>query len=303
MGKAITSFDRINFGDSQSIYVLRDDVNDIHDNINVRALGFIKVGYKPLFVIDAQGKQFEVRPLCILDFYVVEEMQRQGCGKALFDHMIHDLKLRPAQLAVDRPSAKFKSFLRKHYGLVHTIPQVNNFVIFDGFFRYNNPKRQRNRLTDDFSDRRRYQHYVKNQNSRRLTESALPRLNPKVVSEHKSSEQVCQKADQIEHKHELEKVKTVTNQPVEQPISINRNVTSDPLLHKRKPCPPPPITVDKMPHQFAPRLRDENYGAFLAQWHPRNNARHRSNHSNVSARHYSRHNSAFKIFGLIDKHH
>jgi len=38
-------------------------------------------------------------------------------------------------LAVDRPSPKFLSFLQKHYNLKSVIPQVNNFVIFEGFFR------------------------------------------------------------------------------------------------------------------------------------------------------------------------
>ena len=41
----------------------------------------------------------------------------------------------PQHLAIDRPSPKFLSFLQKHYGLKAPIPQVNNFVIFDSFFR------------------------------------------------------------------------------------------------------------------------------------------------------------------------
>ena len=40
----------------------------------------------------------------------------------------------PQQLAIDRPSEKFLSFLYKHYGLEHILPQMNNFVIFNGFF-------------------------------------------------------------------------------------------------------------------------------------------------------------------------
>ena len=32
-------------------------------------------------------------------------------------------------------------------------------MIFDGFFKYNNVKRNRNRLVDDFSDRRARSHY------------------------------------------------------------------------------------------------------------------------------------------------
>jgi len=38
-------------------------------------------------------------------------------------------------LAIDRPSPKFLSFLQKHYNMKATVPQVNNFVIFNGFFR------------------------------------------------------------------------------------------------------------------------------------------------------------------------
>ncbi|XP_010182255.1 PREDICTED: alpha-tubulin N-acetyltransferase 1, partial [Mesitornis unicolor] len=40
----------------------------------------------------------------------------------------------PWRLAIDRPSEKLLGFLRKHYGLEDAIPQVNNFVIFEGFF-------------------------------------------------------------------------------------------------------------------------------------------------------------------------
>jgi len=39
--------------------------------------------------------------------------------------------------AVDRPSPKFLAFLAKHYNLKVLIPQVNNFVIFEGFFTNN----------------------------------------------------------------------------------------------------------------------------------------------------------------------
>nr|XP_029510363.1 alpha-tubulin N-acetyltransferase 1-like isoform X1 [Oncorhynchus nerka] len=37
-------------------------------------------------------------------------------------------------MAYDRPSPKFLSFLEKHYCLKNSVPQVNNFVVFDGFF-------------------------------------------------------------------------------------------------------------------------------------------------------------------------
>ena len=73
-------------------------------------------------------------PLCVLDFYVQESRQRSGCGKALFEYMLNDQKFEPKFMAVDRPSPKLLAFLRKHYNLAKPIPQVNNYVIFDGFF-------------------------------------------------------------------------------------------------------------------------------------------------------------------------
>lgn len=42
--------------------------------------------------------------------------------------------MEPQHLAIDKPSPKFLSFLHKHYGLETIIPQMNNFVVFDGFF-------------------------------------------------------------------------------------------------------------------------------------------------------------------------
>ncbi|XP_073497880.1 alpha-tubulin N-acetyltransferase 1 isoform X1 [Phyllobates terribilis] len=98
-------------------------------------IGFLKVGYKKLFVLDHTGAHIEVEPLCILDFYIHESLQRHGFGKELFGFMLRAEQMEPQHLAIDRPSEKFLSFLRKHYNLRSTIPQVNNFVVFEGFFR------------------------------------------------------------------------------------------------------------------------------------------------------------------------
>ncbi|XP_078272445.1 alpha-tubulin N-acetyltransferase 1-like [Rhinoraja longicauda] len=76
-----------------------------------------------------------MEPLCVLDFFVHVSLQRHGYGKELFDYMIQYEGVQPHHLAIDRPSSKFLSFLRKHYRLAATIPQVNNFVVFDSFFR------------------------------------------------------------------------------------------------------------------------------------------------------------------------
>lgn len=42
--------------------------------------------------------------------------------------------INPKHLAIDKPSFKFSSFLNKHYNLKAVVTQVNNFVVFEGFF-------------------------------------------------------------------------------------------------------------------------------------------------------------------------
>ncbi|XP_075439670.1 alpha-tubulin N-acetyltransferase 1 [Ascaphus truei] len=98
-------------------------------------IGFLKVGYKKLFVLNHSGAHIETQPLCILDFYIHESLQRNGFGNELFSFMLRNEQIEAHHLAIDRPSEKFLSFLRKHYNLRSTIPQVNNFVVFEGFFR------------------------------------------------------------------------------------------------------------------------------------------------------------------------
>ncbi|EDL23247.1 RIKEN cDNA 2610110G12, isoform CRA_a [Mus musculus] len=51
-------------------------------------IGFLKVGYKKLFVLDDREAHNEVEPLCILDFYIHESVQRHGHGRELFQHML-----------------------------------------------------------------------------------------------------------------------------------------------------------------------------------------------------------------------
>jgi alpha-tubulin N-acetyltransferase 1 len=70
----------------------------------------------------------------VLDFYIHESRQRAGLGKVLFEYMLEVENLLPEQMAIDRPSEKLLGFLKKHYALTQKIPQMNNFVIYDGFF-------------------------------------------------------------------------------------------------------------------------------------------------------------------------
>jgi len=114
------------------------------------AVGLLKVGKKNLFMVDQQGAQNEVYPLCVLDFYVHESRQRSGCGRRLFETMLQRFKTHPRCMAVDRPSPKLLGFLEKHYGLAQNIPQVNNYVIFHGFFNneeiYSSPGPRKTRI-------------------------------------------------------------------------------------------------------------------------------------------------------------
>ena len=47
-------------------------------------LGILKVGARNLFYHDYMGNVKEIKPLCVLDFYVHESVQRGGVGKVKF---------------------------------------------------------------------------------------------------------------------------------------------------------------------------------------------------------------------------
>ncbi|KAI5136490.1 Alpha-Tubulin N-Acetyltransferase 1 [Manis pentadactyla] len=116
------------------MYVLKD--TSVRPAGKGAIIGFLKVGYKKLFVLDDREAHNEVEPLCILDFYIHESLQRHGHGQELFQYMLQKERVEPHQLAIDRPSPKLLKFLNKHYNLESTVPQVNNFVIFEGFFAH-----------------------------------------------------------------------------------------------------------------------------------------------------------------------
>lgn len=128
---AITSGVKFRTAEDQTAYILVDKFGNSGKG---SVIGLLKVGRKKLFLLDELGKPNELMPQCVLDFYVAERRQRSGQGSKLFQYMLREEGADPRYLAVDRPSIKLVSFLRKHYGLVNTIPQVNNYVIFSGFF-------------------------------------------------------------------------------------------------------------------------------------------------------------------------
>ncbi|CAK6978927.1 alpha-tubulin N-acetyltransferase 1 isoform X3 [Scomber scombrus] len=113
------------------VYLLKDGESNGGRGVVV---GFLKVGYKKLFLLDRQGVHIEAEPLCVLDFYIAENVQRHGYGLELFDFMLQHKDSEPVLMAYDRPSPKFLSFLAKKYCLTQSVPQVNNFVVFEAFF-------------------------------------------------------------------------------------------------------------------------------------------------------------------------
>ncbi|CAH8653569.1 unnamed protein product [Dicrocoelium dendriticum] len=116
------------WGSGHSIFIL----SNIHQNM---VFGILKVGRKRLFLHDERGIYTEAEPLCILDFYVHESVQRRGFGKKLFDFMLQVEQMKPSSLAIDSPSEKMLRFLEKHYHLTHPVFASNNFVVYPDFFR------------------------------------------------------------------------------------------------------------------------------------------------------------------------
>lgn len=99
-----------------------------------RLAGYLRYGRKDLYFYSRKGvvRPFE-RCLCLLDFYVLETMQRGGLGKALCDAMLTGESALPHEIAYDRPSPKLLPFLGKHYALIGADAQPNKFTIFPGF--------------------------------------------------------------------------------------------------------------------------------------------------------------------------
>ncbi|CAO1319420.1 unnamed protein product [Diamesa tonsa] len=129
LNTAVTNAERIRNSEDQVIYIMTEE-----NDKNGLVVGILKIGHKSLYVFDKYGDTKHVVAPCVLDFYVHESRQRHGLGKIMFEHMLEHENLLPEQLAVDRPSEKLLGFLRKHYALTQKIPQMNNFVIYDGFF-------------------------------------------------------------------------------------------------------------------------------------------------------------------------
>jgi alpha-tubulin N-acetyltransferase 1 len=100
-----------------------------------KALGFVKVGTRNLFLWDRRAVQHQKRCVCLLDFFTCPTCQRQGHGKKMIDAMLEDQGLNMVQVPIDRPSNLCLSFMKRHFGLCEYVAQSNNFVVFDQFWQ------------------------------------------------------------------------------------------------------------------------------------------------------------------------
>jgi len=130
--QVITTMEKLRHSENHIVYIITQ--KDLERDGADVCVGFLKMGRKKLFILDASGEQNEVLPVSVLDFYVHESLQRHGYGKQLFDAMLQNERVHPEHLAIDRPSDKFSSFLAKHYGLRQPCPQINHYVVYPGFF-------------------------------------------------------------------------------------------------------------------------------------------------------------------------
>ncbi|KAL3312991.1 Alpha-tubulin N-acetyltransferase 1 [Cichlidogyrus casuarinus] len=112
-----------------TIYIATD-----REGKSTNAIGLLKVGRKNLYLHDTYGNLRHVQPLCVLDFYVHESQQRQGYGLRLFGFMLQDQNVKPHCLAIDRPSSKMISFLKRHYCFSDIELHSNSFGISPKFF-------------------------------------------------------------------------------------------------------------------------------------------------------------------------
>lgn len=85
-----------------------------------KALALLKTGDKSLFLTGAC--MTNIKPRCVLDFYVHESLQRRGIGSEMFEIMLEKERTKAFKMAYDRPSPKLLAFLKKYYNLSNYSP-------------------------------------------------------------------------------------------------------------------------------------------------------------------------------------
>lgn len=93
--------------------------------------GYIRAGYRNVYVHTLQDELTQMNLLCVFDFYVHVNIQRRGIGKEIFNMLLYTYNnVKPCYIAYDCPTQAMIDFLYKHYGLICPIYQHNNMVIY-----------------------------------------------------------------------------------------------------------------------------------------------------------------------------
>ena len=104
------------------------------DDRSATVIGYLKYGKRNLYFYHKNGKVEERMTMCLLDFYVSEELQRSGLGLQLFEHFLISSNTNdPCKIAYDRPSPKLLAFLAKHFDMKSPDAQPNKYTIYEGF--------------------------------------------------------------------------------------------------------------------------------------------------------------------------
>lgn len=91
---AITSYMKLR-GSNHIIILSYNEENSSNDKtIPSKLNGFLKYGRKDLYFYHTDGKVSQSSPICLLDFYVDEEVQRGGLGLALFEKLLEVMKFK-----------------------------------------------------------------------------------------------------------------------------------------------------------------------------------------------------------------
>ncbi|CAD5218121.1 unnamed protein product [Bursaphelenchus okinawaensis] len=97
-------------------------------------LGYLKLCKKHLFLFDKQMEVYEGDLHVIMDMYIHTAKQRQGHGKALFQHVLSSESLETHLVALDNPTAALLSFCLKAFGMERPVWQNTNIVVFQKLF-------------------------------------------------------------------------------------------------------------------------------------------------------------------------
>ena len=87
LNQAITSASKL-FGTDHTIILSVSTSFNTDDTKSFKCDGFIKYGTKNLYFYKKDGSIKQSNPMCLLDFYVDQPMQRHGIGLTLFQKMI-----------------------------------------------------------------------------------------------------------------------------------------------------------------------------------------------------------------------